>query len=315
MKKINIIQGGLLLAVFFLIAVIAGCAGKSTGVGDEKRATIKVAATIFPLADIVRNVGGDNVAVEVMLAPGASPHTFEARPSDVVKLQSASLLFAIGHGVDNWAQELADGVENLRVVTVDNGIVLRQPLDSYVPAMFSDNNEEEEGGGQDPHYWLSVKNAKMIAQTVADILETTDAAHKDNYANNLQQYITQLESLDSELSAELAPYDGRGLITFHDAWGYFTADYKLNIIGMFEPSPGKEPSPQYLKQLNDTAVAHNIKAVFTEPQLASGAVEPFVQDLGLKLFTLDPLGGTGEQDSYINLMRYNARTIRDALTQ
>ena len=315
MKKYSATQGATLLVLLLAVLIFSGCAVKQQSLQNEDKAKLKVAATIFPLADIVRNVGGSTVEVTTLVAPGASPHTFEARPSDIINLQSAALLFAIGHGVDDWTQELANGVENIKIITVDNEISLRQSLDSYVPNIFLEAEEEEEEGGQDPHYWLSVKNAKIIAQTVADALIAENPDDKSQYENNLKQYLTQLDDLDIELSNMLASYAGREVITFHDAWGYFTADYQLNIIGVFEHSPGKGPTPQYLKALNDTAIAHNIAVVFTEPQLSSDVIKPFMRDLGLKLFTLDPLGGDGEQDSYINLMRYNARTINNAFAE
>lgn len=293
-----------------------------------------VATTIFPLADIASNIGGEEVEVVNILEPGASPHTFEAKPSDIRRLQDAEVLFSIGHGLDTWTGDLVRSVEGMQVVTVDEGISLQ-------PFMFEEGHDEhggheeeeehEEGHhdehdedghehehdheGNDPHYWLSVQNAGVIAQNIAQVLSEIDPANKQVYEDNLEDYQEQLEALRQELSGQLSKLPDHELLVFHDSWSYFAREYNLEIAGVFEPSPGKEPTPQYLKELNDAAKMHGIKAVFTEPQLASSAVEPFVQDLGLGIYTLDPLGGLNERDSYLNLMRYNAQTIHNALTQ
>ncbi|MBU4421558.1 metal ABC transporter substrate-binding protein [Patescibacteria group bacterium] len=263
----------------------------------------KVAATIFPLADIARNIGGNNVEVVNILPPGASPHTFQAKPADIIALQDAKAIFSIGNGLDDWAGEMAKNADNAPIIVVDSNIK---------KGMFIDEDEGPEPQ-TDPHYWLSADNAKIITDDILAELVKIDPAHTDDYQKNAENYKQKLDNLKFELSAELSALPSKNLIVFHGSWNYFAKEYDLNIAGVFEPSPGKEPSLKYLKELNDTAKKYNIKSVFSEPQLSSGIIDSFVEDLGLKIFILDPLGGIGERNSYINLMRYNAQTIKNAL--
>ncbi len=135
------------------------------------------------------------------------------------------------------------------------------------------------------------------------------------YKENLDQYLSELDSLHNDLAGKLNELNSRDLIVFHDSWNYFAKEFDLNVAGVFQISPGKEPTPKFLKNLYKTAEELKVKAIFSEPQLSSAVLEPFINDLGLKLYVLDPLGGLGERDSYLGTMRYNADTIYDALNE
>ena len=118
----------------------------------------KVAVTVYPLYDIVRNISGDQMEVVLILPPGSSPHTFEPSPQDIQNLTGAETVFIISHGVDDWAGELAQKAGVGRIDAVDRNIDLL--------------SAEENQTGANPHYWLSLINAQIIAQNVADILRT-----------------------------------------------------------------------------------------------------------------------------------------------
>jgi len=99
------------------------------------------------------------------------------------------------------------------------------------------------------------------------------------------------------------------MIVFHAGWNYFAAAYGLEVVAVFQPAPGREPAPRDLQKLYALARAHKIKAVFSEPQLPASSLEPMLQDLGLHLLILDPLGGSSPGDSYIEMLRRNVRNI------
>lgn len=289
------------------IAIILGLAFARVNFKQAPRAIpkqFKAAATIFPIYDIAKNIAGDKAEVASILPHGASPHTFEPNPSDIFALKDASLIFVIGHGLDDWITRLANSsLQSARIVMLDKNIVLQK-------STFENENEKD---GADPHYWLSAVNAQIIANTITDAFISEDPNNAQYYSENKEQYLIKLKALDTSINQILSTLETRSIIAFHDSWGYFGKEYGVDIVGVFEPFPGKEPTPRFLKDLQDTAKKYKLKAVFTEPQLASAATDPFVNDLGLNIFTLDPLGGTGERMSYSFLMLYNACVLSQAL--
>ncbi|MFA6098067.1 MAG: metal ABC transporter substrate-binding protein [Patescibacteria group bacterium] len=301
-------KAALFLIIVFLLAggVIYFKQRGSNSVNNSQTQKVVVAATIFPLSDITRQIGGDLIEVKNILPSGASPHTFELRPSDIAGLRSAKIIFAIGNNLDSWVDEAVQNSSQARLVSVDQGVQLKNfpPLDASL--------ESSEAGGIDPHYWLSIINARLIARTITDNLIALQPENADEFNNNLKQYQGELDSLETEMKGLLSDKRIGDLIVFHESWAYFADEFGLTIAGVFEPRPGQEPTPKYLQALYKSAKDHNVKVVFTEPQLASDLINPFVQDLGLSISTLDPLGGSGQRDSYINMMRYNAREIHNA---
>lgn len=274
---------------------------------------LRIAATINPLADMIRQISGPDIEVITILPPGASPHTFEPTPEQIRQLQGVKLIMVIGHGFDDWSQVLAQNLPGARLVSVDSGITLRQlPADQVDPDM--------PGQNQDPHYWLSATNAKIMAKNITDLLDQTEPTHKPTHAANLLALTSELDKLDLDIKNGLSGLSHKELITHHNAWGYFADAYGLKVVGTFEISPGKEPTPQQIVDLQAKVKEFGIQTIFSEPQLSDQSLRPFTQDLNLRIAVLDPEGGPtfaqgsgGLRMGYIELMRYNALTIADAL--
>ena len=317
MKKI-------LLPLIIVIAVIAAALAlrQSPSQYGAHSGKLKIGATIFALSDIARAIGGDQVTVVNILPAGASPHTFEPAPSAIRSLQNAPVVFAIGHELDNWVADIAESISGLETYVVDANIRLRSFEDKHVDEHMDENEEHDEAenhehthGELDPHYWLAIPNAKIIAQNMANKLAELDPEHAQEYQMNLANYQNELTLLETELNQKIAPFYGREIITFHNAWYYFADALNLSIAGVFVPAPGKEPTPKYLESLYRTAQAHNITTIFSEPGLSTETLEPFLSDLGLSTRLLNPVTGGGPKDSFIAVMRYNVDTIINALNE
>lgn len=302
-----------LFSIFFVLILIfvivsgAGCKIKKpafvdTSAGRQESEKIKVAGTIFPISDIIKNVAGDKVEVINILPAGASPHTFELTPKQIKELSGVKAIFVINYGLDNWMEKIKDSVPGAELVVVDQGINLLRM-----------GNEEESTTGKDPHYWLSVFNAKIIAENINNSLVEIDSKNSEFYNNNLNNYLSELDKLDLDIKEELKDLKTRNIVTFHEAWGYFAKAYGLKVEATVEPFPGKEPTIQYLEDLNKIIKDNNIKVIFSEPQLSNETIKPFVNDLGLKLYVLDPIGGVEGRNSYVEMMKYNAKVFREAL--
>ena len=174
-----------------------------------------------------------------------------------------------------------------------------------------DNDEHaHEHGPTDPHYWLSMDNGAQIARNITDDLTQRFPEHTDTFEANLDTYLQELAAADQEITETMQQgVENRNLITLHDAWYYFANDYNLNIVGTFEPSAGREPTPQYLIRLTDALKEAGVTTIYSEPQIPTGSLDSFVQDNDLTIAELDPLGGVEGRESYIEMMKYNARTI------
>ncbi|MDD4995704.1 MAG: metal ABC transporter substrate-binding protein [Patescibacteria group bacterium] len=291
----------ILLVLFLALVAIIGVAACLSLFSNSIPAVSgkpRVAATIFPIYDIAKNIAGDKMDVLLIAPPGASPHTFEITPERIRDLQGSKLIFAIGHGLDTWASQTAQALPNSEVIIVDKGIELIA---------------DEEESGANPHYWLSLKNARIISLNILNALKSADPINGEYYDQNTASFLSELDAADREIKKLLGNLTDKNIITMHDAWPYFAKDYGINIIASFEPYPGSEPTPQYLAELSRTAKEYNVKTIFSEPQLSSQLLIPFLEDLGMNLAVLDPEGGLAGRETYIDLMKFNAQAIHDAL--
>lgn len=176
------------------------------------------------------------------------------------------------------------------------------------------NNENKHSlEGQDPHYWLTPVNAIAIAETVRDELVKIDEANKDAYLENFEIYREELEELDDYISQQFSTLEDKEIITFHEAFAYFGEEYDIEILTSIEPFAGKEPTPQYLEDVAKVIEEYEIDVLFNEPQLSNKALDTFVDQYGVEIVTLDPLGGTEARDSYVNMMKFNTNQIKQAL--
>jgi zinc transport system substrate-binding protein len=260
---------------------------------------LTLAATIYPLCDMARNVARDGAAVELIVPPGSSPHTFEFSPRQLQSLQNVKAVFAIGHGLDNWVTPVANAVKGARVIVVDQDIELRK---------FED-------GTTDPHYWLNFGNARKITDNIAKALIEIDPAHAEVYRENAKAYKEKLAEEERELKGVLAPMQGISILAFHDAWFYFAENFGLKIAGTFEPAAGEEPTPRYLAELQREIKTEHIHIIFVEPQLSTAILESFAKDNKVGIAQLDPLGGVEGRTTFLELMEFNADSIRRALQE
>lgn len=270
--------------------------------GDESRV---VAATIFPIYDITRNIAGENIDVELILPPGASPHTFDPAPSTLRSLKESEAIYAIGHGLDNWASELSLGAQP--VIIVDSNI----ELEVHEGEEHEEDEHGHEEGGVDPHYWLSIENGKQIARNVHKDLSMRFPEFEDELEENLAIYLDEMNAAQIMLKAEAELIPNKELVTFHDAWDYFAHEYGFEVVASFEPSAGQEPTPQYIAELTKALNESGNTAIYSEPQFGTAGLDQFAADNGLTIAELDPIGGIEDRESYLDIMKYNVEVIKD----
>lgn len=287
---------------------LAGLAGAASA---EK---LLVVATIYPLADLAANVGGGLVEVKTLLPPGANPHTFEPRPSQMAEISRSRLFFKVGAGLDFWAGKFASAASKggLRVVDASEGIDLIGETEAHEEER---KGEPAEGRHSNPHYWLDPLSAMRIVDTITKAMVEADPARAETYRANAGRYKAQLKALDDEIKAAAAGFKMREFISLHSAWPYFARRYGLKEATVIEPSPGKEPSPKYLAGVVRETRRIGAKAILAEPYLNPKAARVIASETGIKVLNPDPIGAPGlpGRSSYLELMRYNLSIFREAL--
>ncbi|MFA7314386.1 MAG: metal ABC transporter substrate-binding protein [Candidatus Magasanikbacteria bacterium] len=309
-KKIVLIIILFLSLTFFL----SGCSVIQTNESAQNKVDsqkLKIVASIFPLYDLVKEIGGDKVDVNVILPPGASPHTFEVSTSQIKSLQGTKIFFVNGQSLDNWVKDITDSVPGAETYDLSQNVTL-QRLDESDPNHIPDPDQVDTTS-YDPHYWLNLDNAILIAQAVSNKLSEFNPQNKGYYNINTQDFIEKLQTKDVEWKNKLSSLTNKNIVVFHDAWGYFADHFDLKIVGTFEPFPGQEPTAQYLKELQKTVKDDNIKTLFVEPQLSQDSIKTLASDLGVQIKTLDPLGGVDGRMSYIEMMDFNVNNIYELL--
>ena len=264
---------------------------------------MKVVASISPVGDMVKEVGGDLVDVRVLLPPGASPHVFDATPGMARDLSEARLFFEIGAGLEFWAERLlqASG-KKIRVIVLSDGMKLLQE---------EGHGEEHETGNR--HVWLDPLLAIEIVGKIERALEQADMQNAGAYRSRSATYIEKLTALDAEIRKTVATFRIKNFVSFHPAWDYFAMRYGLKSVGVIEESPGKEPSPRKLQAIVRAIKEYRIRAVFAEPQLNPKAAEVIAREAGVKVIMLDPEGGLPGRETYLGLMRYNLEKLREVM--
>ncbi len=331
-----------------LLAVLAAACGSSApnprttaGRSDAEAAgeTPSVVATFSVLGDLVRAVAGEEVELTVLVGPGEDAHTFEPSPTDNQKLVEADLVFENGLEFETWLDDLYEssgsdapriivtqGMENLISVGEHEGEEHAEEGATHEAeeehAEEEDHKGEEHGLGEyDPHVWHNVDNAIYIVEQIRDSLAETDPNNAATYRSNAGRYIAELRELDEYVVEQVAtlPQEQRKLVTTHDTFAYFARRYGFEIVdtALGITTEESEPSAAEVAQLIGEIRAADVPALFTENVSNSGVMEQVAQETGATvappLYT-DALGELGSEGAtYIDMERYNVRTIVDAL--
>jgi zinc transport system substrate-binding protein len=262
---------------------------------ERETAQLKVAVSILPQAYFVERVGGEFVAVDVLVGPGLSPHTFEPTSKQLTGLSAARVYFSSGIDFETaLLPRLRNMFPLLKVVDTRAGVPLRKFSSAESEAEAEHHAHEhaqhaDDGptGRPDPHIWLSPLLAKIQAQTICNTLVELDPTHAPAYRRNLAAFHADLDRVHAQLTEALAPLKGREIFVFHPAFGYFTDAYGLKQLPV--EIEGKEPTARQLKDLIERAQAARVKVIFVQPQFAKKSAEALADAIGGVVVPLDDL--------------------------
>ncbi len=308
--------------VLLFLGLMTGCLTSGVCLAQK----IPVLASVFPVADLVRQVGGQHVDVTVVIPAGASPHVFEPKPSLVRQFSSARLYFMIGAGLESWSSRFIGALERPpQIVVLSEGVALiRDMFHRYAAAGGqgpADRGHATEKGADssaeaaNPHIWLDPVIAVEMVKKILAALVQTDAAHRDAYERNGRRFITELEKLDRLIADTVNGFSIKKYVAFHPAWDYFARRYGLVAVGIIETAPGRNPTPQRVKQIVQDIRRYHIRAVFAEPQLNPKVAHVIAKEAGVRVLLLDPMGGDQikGRDSYTGLIHYNLGILEEAM--
>lgn len=256
--------------------------------------------SIKPLQQIAAAVQDGVGSPEVLLPPGASPHHYALRPSDVRRVADADLLYWIGPDMEGFLPRVL-GSRSKATVSVQSlpGMKLRhfgEDSHSHEEADHDDHDHDHRPGSLDAHLWLSSVNARVIAGKMAADLAQVDPANAARYQSNLKAFEGRLDALDGRIKARVAGIAGKPYFVFHEAFDYFEAEYGLKHTGVFSVAAEVQPGAQHVAAMRKRLQEVGKTCVFSEPPLRPRLAETLTAGLPVRLAELDALGGTDAVD-------------------
>jgi zinc/manganese transport system substrate-binding protein len=278
-------------------------------------AALKVVATTQDLESLAKEVGGDKIETESLAKGYQDPHQVEPKPSFVLKLNKADLLIVVGRELEiGWLPPLINQARNPKIqpgadryLDASNfAHILEIPTGQITRAM---GDVHPQGN---PHYWLSPENGRRIAQGIRQKLAEISPADAPYFAQRYADFDRRLAEAEKRWSAEMAPYRGAKIVTYHRSWPNFVETYGLNVIGYIEPKPGIPPSPSHTFELGQEMKKQNVEIIIIEPYFDSKTPNAIGRDTGAQVVTLAPsVGGAkgAPVNDYIQLFDYDVRTL------
>ena len=314
----------LTLLALVAAALAAGCSDDPASAGGKPR----IAVTIVPLASLTQELVGDAAEVVTLVPPGISPHGYEPTAKQIQALKTAPIVIYNGAGYDNWAgaaaRQRGDDVVSLSFASLVGIEEADHHHDHHeheghdhapgkvAPGKVAPGNAHAHGG-VNPHLWVDpVLTAQFVHALGHELAEHIPNA-ADAIEQNTHRLLEQLKVLDQEYAAALSPHVGRPIITFHNAFDPMAERYglKIGLTLMPDDAIGATLTPGRLEQAIALIREHNIKAIYSEPQLPADIAAPIVQTTGVKVLVLDPLGDphASERDTYLKMMRHNLQKL------
>ena len=279
---------------------------------------LPVVASFSILGDLTQQVGGDRVQVYTLVGPGADAHVYQPTPSDARTLSQARLVIVNGLGFEGWIGRLikSSGYPGPLVVASQGVHALRQPrahagkhADPHQPT-----------GDLDPHAWQDLANARRYVANIAAALGEADPANRSVYQANAARLDQAMATLDGEIRATFSalPAERRKVVSSHDAFAYFGRAYGLRFIAPVGVSTDAEPSAGEVGAIIRQIRQEKIRAMFVENITDRRLLERISRESGARIggtLYSDSLTKPGSAaDSYLGMMRQNAKALAAALT-
>ena len=277
-----------------------------------------VAASFYPLAEIVQAIGGDQVEVLNLTPVGVGPHDLELKPQDLENLEKAALVVYLGKGfqplVEKAATQLPASVVRLDVLDA----VKLLGVDPVIEGVVGETDGEVLAGDVDPHIWVDPVRFAEMAKAVEVAMTKARPDSAEMFAANLLTYTKTLTDLDSEFAAGLKTCESRAIVTSHRAFGYLSNRYVLKQLPIAGISPDEEPNPKSLEAVAAAAKKENVTVIFFESLVPKALADTVAKEIGATTDSLNPIEGLTQEEldagtSYVSLQQANLAALRNGL--
>lgn len=323
-----------ILTLGLVAGVVATMVGCGNGAADDTQADLpSIVVTTNVLGDVVDEVVGDLAVVEVIMPLGANPHDFAPSARQAELMENADLLVINGAGFEQGMLGVIESVERsgTDVFAFADAVDLLELDDAHDDDDHHDDQDDDhdtddhdEHSSTDPHIWTDpTRIAAAVAAFGAATADSIESVEPDAVAARVERYVGDLDSLDAEIADMLSPIGPaeRVMVTNHEVFGYFADRYDFEIVGAVVPSltTDAEASARELVELADLMDTEGINVIFTETTQSTELADALAEEVGgdvevVSLFT-ESLGGPGSgAETYIEMMRSNARLIADSST-
>lgn len=285
--------------------------------GQSKSAPrLLVLTSFFPMYIFTINVVGDVPGIQVdnlISQSGGDLHDYRLSPKDIKKLEKAQILIINSREHERFFDQITQAYPHLTIVEASQGI--RPIKDSHLEQE-SDNYKDHNHGTINTHFWVSPLLAVEEVANIARSLSRADPSHAKDFQENADAYILKLKKLKQKMSDMLAPFRGRSVITYHNAFTYLLHDLSLNLAGTLQLEPGVNPTPKQLFSLQKLLQSEKNIPIFSEPQYPAALANNLAKETGAKVYPLNPItNGKIDKNAYEDIMEENAKVLRAALEQ
>jgi zinc/manganese transport system substrate-binding protein len=283
----------------------------------QAQGKLNVIAATEDLASIGREIGGDRISIESIAKGYQDPHFVEAKPSFILKLQKANLLIVVGRELEiGWLPPLIQQSRNGKIQAGAEGY-----LDSSLTAQILEipTGQITRAMGDvhplgNPHYWLDPENGRRVAKAIAAKLSELRPNDKAYFDQRLADFEQRLDAAEKRWLADMAPYKGMKVVTYHRSFPNFAERFGLDIIGYVEPRPGIPPTPQHTLDLINEMKRQNVKIVMVEPYFDLKTPNSIGQQTGAQVLVVPPsVGGVKEVTDYFKLFDYDINLLVGAI--
>ena len=281
---------------------------------EAKKLTVVTSTT--DLASLAQEVGGDKIDVEAVAKGYQDPHFVEAKPSFLLKLRRADLLIVVGLDLEiGWLPPLITQSGNGKIQPGAPGYF---DASRYAEILMKPTGQVSRAMGDvhplgNPHYWLDPENGRRIAQGIAEKLGEMDPGDRAYFQQRFQDFSNRLTEAEKKWTAQMAPYHGRKVVTYHESWPNFAKYFQLDVVGYIEPRPGIPPTPGHTLELIGLMKRDNVKVMLIEPYFDLKTPNSIAAATGGKVVVMLPsVGGEADVTDYFKLFDHDIALLTAA---
>lgn len=339
MKKIFVI----LLALLF--TACSKPAANNEAKNEESNGKLNVYASVYPIYDFTKKIGGDKINLSMLTKPGEEPHHYEPSSDDIKNLSKADLFIYNGAGLESFTDKIIESNPDLKTCQASEGVDLIKATHDHdhdccqnsddanhnhnhenennhnheAKENHSSHEEEHHHGMYDPHTWLSIKNAKIEMENIKNKLSEIDPDNASYYQKNFDKYAKMCDDLDKEYSQKISVLPNRVMVVSHQAFGYLCGDYGLSQVPIKNISNEDEPDAQTMAQIIDYIKKNNIKYICVEEMTSTKIADTIKAETGAQIKVLSPVETlTQEQmdkgEDYFSIMENNLKILEEVLS-